>query len=275
MYNLLISLIILIILINYNLYVFKEHFTYKNKNKNIKNIKIGIIIPVTSNKRNYKNITEIDFFKIVLPSFLKNCAYKKYIYNFYLGYDDDDKFFLENKNKIKEHFNNLTKMYHSDIKLYKIKDKKGKVGEIWSILAQNAVNDNCEYLYQIGDDIEFKTSGWEDQFIHKLKKTNNVGVVGPTDINNTNLLTQSFVHKTHLEIFTTYYPKIIENWYIDDWISDVYKPNYYYMFNNIKVINKGGPPRYTINKTIKNDLDILVKNNKKYLTKYLQKNKLL
>ena len=272
MYNLLISLIILIVLIIYNLYIFKEDFTNKNKNKN-KNIKIGIIIPVTSNKRNYKNITEIDFFKIVLPSFLKNCAYKKYRHNFYLGYDDDDKFFLENKTKINEYFNKITKKYNSDIKLYKIKDKKGKVGEIWSILAQNAVNDNCEYLYQIGDDIEFKTSNWEHKFINKLKETNNVGVVGPTDINNTKLLTQSFVHKTHLEIFNTFYPPIIENWYIDDWISDVYKPNNYYMFNNINVNNKGGPPRYTINKTIKKDLDKLVQNSKEQLHKYLINNK--
>ena len=46
----------------------------------------------------------------------------------------------------------------------------GKLGEIWSILAQRAVDDNCEYLYQMGDDIEFKDSKWEDQFINKLKE---------------------------------------------------------------------------------------------------------
>ena len=91
-----------------------------------------------------------DFFKIVLHSFLKNFKNKNYKYFFYLGYDDDDLFYINNKKNIINTFNKITSNYSSkiNIQMLKIDNKKGKLGEIWSILAQRAVDDNCEYLYQ-------------------------------------------------------------------------------------------------------------------------------
>ena len=32
------------------------------------------------------------------------------------------------------------------------------------------------------------------------------------------------VHRTHLEIFETYYPNVFSAWWIDDWITKVYDP---------------------------------------------------
>ena len=208
---------------------------------------IGLIIPVTSNKRNYKSVEEIDFFRILISSFLKK--YKKegnYNYSFYLGYDDDDNFFIKNKEKIKTHFNSLIKDIENPIfkiSLIEIKGLKSRVGEIWSRLADYASKEN-DYLYQLGDDICFLTSGWEDRFVKKLISKNNFGVVGPLDISSgRNLLTQSFVHVTHLQIFNTYYPKKIKNWYIDDWIHNIYSSC---AENDIKVKNAGGKPRYNV-----------------------------
>ena len=40
------------------------------------------------------------------------------------------------------------------------------------------------------------------------------------------IFTQSFVHRTHLEIFGFLYPPVFRNWYSDDWISEVYKPDW-------------------------------------------------
>ena len=102
---------------------------------NKKNIQIGIIIPVTSNKRNYISVKDIDFFKILLSSFLKTFDKSlKYQYNFYLGFDDDDKFYLKNKTLIISHFKKITKKYPVfKISLIKI-DNYGKLGEIWSRL---------------------------------------------------------------------------------------------------------------------------------------------
>ena len=132
-------------------------------------------------------------------------------------------FFYRNDELLKKEFNSLN-LPNSTIKTIKIYNKKGKLGEIWSELAEIASKE-CDYIYQLGDDIEILTSEWEETFIEKLKESNNIGVVGPLDRNNKNILTQSFVHKTHLDIFGEYYPKEIKNWHIDDWITRVYQPN--------------------------------------------------
>ena len=51
----------------------------------------------------------------------------------------------------------------------------------------------------------------------------NVGVVSPRAINGNNqILTHDFVHRTHLDIFPTYYPVVFGDWFMDDWISHVY-----------------------------------------------------
>ena len=253
-----VSLIILLIIINF----FQKEYFINNKK-----IKIGFIIPITSNKRNYKNIQDIDFFNILINS-LKNKLNKKYIYEFYLGYDNDDNFYIDNKENIIKHFLKLN-LINSKIKLLKINNKKGKLGEIWSILANKSYH-TCDYIYQLGDDIEFLDDGWEDSFIKKLKENKNIGVVGPNDINNKKLLTQSFVHKTHLDIFGKYYPKEIKNWHIDDWITRVYQPNFSQKILNKKVKNSGGPPRYEVKRSTKELKDCLERD-KLILEKFLKK----
>ena len=120
----------------------------------------------------------------------------------------------------------------------------------------------------MGDDIKILTPGWEKTFIEKLKESNNIGVVGPLDINNKNLLTQSFVHKTHLDIFGKYYPKEIKNWHIDDWITRVYQPNLSNKILNKKVRNSGGPPRYEVKRS-ENELKKCLKRDTKILQEYL------
>ena len=35
------------------------------------------------------------------------------------------------------------------------------------------------------------------------------------------ILTHDFVHRTHKHIFQTYYPVVLTDWWMDDWISKV------------------------------------------------------
>ena len=39
---------------------------------------------------------------------------------------------------------------------------------------------------------------------------------------NTAILTHDMVHRTHLDIFETYYPEVLSAWWIDNWITKVY-----------------------------------------------------
>lgn len=224
-----------------------------------KQYNIAFIIPTTSNKRNYKECKDMDFFNILYDSFLKTAKRENYSYSFYLGYDDDDIFYTNNLEKIKAHFTS----FRNDDKLFLIpmKNLKGKVGQIWTKLAFEAAEKN-DFLYQIGDDINLLTSGWEDIFISYLKSVNYIGAVGPCDINNISLITQSFVHIKHLKIFNYYFPPEIDNWYVDNWINDIYPAK---LMTYIKVKNSGGPPRYVINNNKENFLKILDRDKEKLL----------
>lgn len=56
----------------------------------------------------------------------------------------------------------------------------------------------------------------------------NLGVVGPVCRQGNEdrfIMVHDFVHApTHYSIFDTYYPQVLDNYYVDDWISQVYGP---------------------------------------------------
>ena len=94
-------------------------------------------------------------------------------------------------------------------------------------IANVAYNDNMTYFVRINDDTKFVAKNWALAGIKILKNyvPSNVGVVGPKcNHGNKNILTHDMVHRTHLDIFYYYYPPEFENWWVDDWITNVYKP---------------------------------------------------
>jgi len=73
-----------------------------------------------------------------------------------------------------------------------------------------------------------RTSGWTEKFIRTLEGYDPalVGVVGPNHSGgNVGILTYDFVHRTHVDIFGYYYPRLFTDWWGDAWITRVYKPN--------------------------------------------------
>ena len=94
-------------------------------------------------------------------------------------------------------------------------------------IANVAYNDNMTYFVRINDDTKFATKNWTSTGIQILKNyiPSNVGVVGPQcNHGRKHILTHDMVHRTHLDIFYYYYPPEFENWWVDDWITNVYKP---------------------------------------------------
>ena len=92
-------------------------------------------------------------------------------------------------------------------------------------LARRALLPGADYLYRINDDTEFITP-WVGLALGTLRGYSpaNVGVVGPIcREGNTAIITHDLVHRTHLEIFDYYYPPILSDWWMDDWITKVYE----------------------------------------------------
>ena len=99
-----------------------------------------------------------------------------------------------------------------------------KPGPAFNFMMAAAAEDGADYLYRINDDTQF-VSAWLPDAIAALRGLSppNVGVVGPTcHEGNTRILTHDFVHRTHLQIFEHYYPPVLSDWWMDDWITRVY-----------------------------------------------------
>ena len=96
-------------------------------------------------------------------------------------------------------------------------------------LMRDAAASGADYLVRLNDDTEILSHGWISRAIKHLLsyRPPNIGVVGPAckqDSTMRGILTHDMVHRTHLDIFENYYPERFNNWYIDDWITEVYKP---------------------------------------------------
>ena len=250
--------------------------------------KIGFLILATSNNRNnWNSIKDSYLYNLTLKSSLLTINREhKYIY--YIGIDKNDRIF-DNEKEQEEilKFQNAFKHITIEFIVYdNNKIPKGYATLMWNVLFEKAYNDGCDYFYQCGDDMEFKTKNWINDSINILKSKNNIGLTGPIN-NNNRILTQSFVSRKHMEIFGWYFPKEIKNWCCDDWYNIVYHPNYLYPLKNHFAENKGGQPRYKINNDnnfasnnmmfknnvdkLRKDTQILANKHKKLIENYLNK----
>ena len=218
-----------------------KNFEFIN-NLKINPCKIGILVPTSNNGKNWIKAEDTFLYNILIRSFL-NTTNDFHEYIFYIGIDTDDKIWTKIEN-FKKLLDLKNKRKNIEFKIYNMRDiSKGHVTKMWNKLFKLAYDDNCHYFFQCGDDIEFK-SIWVDDAIKILLNNNNIGLTGPL-CNNSRILTQTFVSRKHMQIFGFFFPVNIKNWYCDDWINEIYKPNYYFPLINKFCVNKGGTPRYS------------------------------
>tara|TARA_B110001452_G_scaffold265957_1_gene271687 strand:+ start:2283 stop:3050 length:768 start_codon:yes stop_codon:yes gene_type:complete len=208
--------------------------------------KIALLILATSkNRDNWVTIKDTYLFNMTLKTFLLTQD-KEHKYLFYVGIDKDDRLF--DKEDQQQEITRFSKAFPNvEFKFITMEAiQKGYVTLMWNKLFEDAFKQDCEYFYQCGDDMEFKTKGWINDCIKALKTHNDIGLAGPIN-NNSRILTQAFVSRKHMEIFGWFFPKEIKNWCCDDWYNMVYHPKYLYPLHNHLSINNGGQPRYDIN----------------------------
>lgn len=172
----------------------------------------------------------------LLPSIYKTITpneRRKYRVELILGYDHDDEYW-----GLDEHHQLSPKSHHEPIftdqepiRINYISIRKDPNGERpnripFNELCQAAYEYGATYIVRINDDSEFFTPGWVTVATKALSKFSppNVGVVGPTCRDgNQDIMTHDMVHApTHYSIFDTYYAEEFDNYYVDDWISNVY-----------------------------------------------------
>ncbi|CAM9224525.1 unnamed protein product, partial [Phaeothamnion confervicola] len=95
----------------------------------------------------------------------------------------------------------------------------------------------------------------------------NLGVTGPRDGTNRNILTHAFVHCTHLEVFGgRFFPRSFRNWWSDDWISAVYGEAHTFRDHRETVVHKvgaqklrGATTRYSVDEAAEGRLEAELK----------------
>lgn len=210
-------------------------------------MKIGLLIPTTSLKRNeWKYVIHSYIYSLTMKTFLETYD-PEHSYTFYIGIDHGDRIFdsSASKNRICQYLQKTDSRINIEF-IYMSECKKGHLTAMWNKLFKKAYDDGCDYFYQCGDDISFETKGWVNASIQTLNEHNNIGLTGPFNNNNL-ILTQAFVSRKHMDIFGWFFPEEIINWGCDDWYNCVYKPDHFFPLKGHFCANKGGEPRYIIN----------------------------
>ena len=238
--------------------------------------KIGILLSVCSRGQNYRNLGDTDLISIFMDSWYITKE-DRYDYHFFIGYDDDDEFYLE-------HAEDLTKRI-PNCKTTKLEGCQGNPCKAWNDLLKKHHKD-ADYFYQVGTDIRLLTRGWTTYFINNLKRNKNVGMTGGSDkafwyaragTFKQGIIENGFFHRTHYDIFGYLFHPSLKNWYSDDYISEIYYNNRccflapYVLFRNTnRVLQQDMADRYIPDMAIRTSLNGIIKEDSEKIKKYLE-----
>ena len=189
------------------------------KNVSQKQKPIIAICAATHSTLKWKTLADSTLQTLMIPSIEKTVSVidrNKYNFHLYLAADHDDNFWLKNKDKIQ-----VPKWLSLHFHFF-----KGPLHKIpFNKMMREAYEDGAEYMVRINDDSQFTSLNWVSKAVKTLASYDppNVGMVGPDcKEGNIGIMTHDMVHRTHLKIFSHYYPDVFSSWYIDDWITHVY-----------------------------------------------------
>ena len=187
---------------------------------------LAILIPLCSNKQDWKTVGNIDFFDVFLDGFLLTYSNRQK-FKFYIGLDENDEFLVDNLEKMK-------KRCHEDLFEFFVLPKtcNGNPCHAWTLLYEEALKDkNHDYFYQCGSDIIHQTPNWDTYLINQLKKMGNKGIVGGVDFplwmervirDQNGILENVMVTRDHYETFGWFFPPEVKTWFSDDMITRIY-----------------------------------------------------
>lgn len=249
----------------------------------LKGFKIALCVPMTSRGTDMSAVDQSPLWFNLFASFMESIDWSKnqHEFTFYLGLDRGDPFYdtgdawqdmrsafnkntrralnwlnYDNSTSTAEHV--LSKQLK--LKLMDFSDTTGAPSQVVVGLVNQAYNDGVDYFFQVNDDTVIVSKEWANSFIHVLS-TNpvfpNLGITGPVDTNNDRILTHAFAHRTHIEIFDSFFPKSFKNWWSDDWISTVYGSSHTFRMydvlvtHNVQSQKTGAFNRYAVDESAK------------------------
>eukprot|EP01068_Selenidium_serpulae_P015229 Selendium_serpulae@DN6188_c0_g2_i4.p1 len=194
----------------------------------------------------WKDLAHSPIGTILIPSILETVLTEereKYEIRLYIGADDDDQILKDGVQQFRE----LLPDWLTGQMLFFPKKDESRIP--FNPMMAAMYDDGVDYMMRTNDDSEFVTRGWITDAIKVLKSYNppNIGVVGPNHTGgNTVIITHDMVHRSHLNIFDTYYPVEFQNWFVDTWMTNVYGPERTCKMSNWGVKHLVLPSRYKV-----------------------------
>jgi hypothetical protein len=252
---------------------------------------VALLIPVRS-RHGTTHVSELSIFQELLPSFFDTIQCDNSLFDIrfvlYVGFDAGDEFWDDPNNR-EGVYSTYEAMWSRTGHKYPavqnllpptlvIKRYVGMLSApcwIWNQLftdAYHSPTQSIDYFMQINDDTRILSTCWAHDLLTVLDKLPyRLGVVGPMDIQNTKVLTQAMVARTHFDIFETLYPHDFKNWYSDDWLSMVYNQGRTYMVDQVKMLNTNSQgTRYKQYTKIKTMLHLQVDQGRRQIERWLE-----
>lgn len=193
---------------------------------------------------NSQTVKDSSIVAAFLPSFFKSITereWNKFEFVLYVAFDQGDPLWDDALHfaTLNDHVKRMNFGIHTlVVKYVRMPPNNGWLTYIWNFLFALAIYDDCEYFYQLNDDLDFNNAGWASQLTDALNNMGGYGVAGPNDLShNCDILTQSMVTRTHWEIFGWLYPPEIKDWFSDLWLTQVYGKNYTYCLQSVVIDN--------------------------------------
>lgn len=184
------------------------------------------------------------FLRTFIPTVSEE-EWSRFDFSLYIGYDHGDPLLDGEKSEFEAAFNAAAADRPIHVKYSKLPASKW-LSWIWNVLFVAAMKDQCDYFYQVNDDITMEGTGWVTHFTTSLEQNNGIGVAGHSDDRwKCGLLTQAFVSRRHYQIFGYFFPLEIRDWYTDNWISVIYGPQGTVCRREFKIGNGSAGQRYT------------------------------
>ena len=131
-------------------------------------MKVAVLIPSTSKGRDWDTVKDTYLYNFTLKTFIITYD-REHEYVFYIGIDRGDRIY--DNIAVKQYLEKMMSvMKNTRIEfIYMDGIEKGHLTVMWNRLFEKAFNDECDYFFQCGDDIEFETRGWVNECIRTLE----------------------------------------------------------------------------------------------------------
>eukprot|EP00937_MAST-01D_sp_MAST-1D-sp2_P003383 g3383.t1 len=194
---------------------------------------VAVCVASTSRGKAEPSFLTLPLFAVLLKSFIRRLELG-FEYWLYLAFDAGDTFFDSQAVRdrvdawVRVHVARFAALRGVVVRWATLRfdNPLAKPGPVFNFVTKAAWTDGADFIYRVNDDTEL-ASAWTRQAVDTLYALDPplLGVVGPLcDQGKRTILTHDMVHRQHLEIFSTYYPPALLDWWMDDWISHVYGP---------------------------------------------------